>query len=150
MPTRDARRLRGLPAAWEQPIVESSVDALAKRAEALASRLTKHGRKREADELRRLLALLERVDDLHRHAGDLEMLAGLYRALAAFAHEDDPAAEDSFVWAQTGALGDDGSPVGHGPAFRETAALRNRAFRLVASMLAKYARRIGTQPPPHR
>lgn len=144
MPARDARRLRGLPAAWEQPIVESSVDALAKRAEALASRLRRHGRKREAEGLMRLLALLERVDGLHRHAGDLETLTGLYRALSAFAGEGDPAAEERFVWAQTGALGDDASPVVHGPAFRETAALRNRAFRLVASVLAKYARRIGT------
>jgi hypothetical protein len=73
--------------AWEQPIVESAVDALEKRAEALASALTTHGRKREADVLRRLLALLERVDDLHRHAGDLETLTRLYRALAVFAHE---------------------------------------------------------------
>lgn len=142
--TSDVQRLRALPAAWEQHIVESAVDALEKRADALASALTKRGRKRQADELRRRLSLLERVDELFRHAGNLETLAGLYRALAVFADEHEAIAEESFAWAQTGALGDDASLVGHGPAFRETAALRNRAFRLVASALAKYTREINT------
>lgn len=138
MPPGDARRLRGLPASWGAPIVESAVDALERRAVAVAGALAKRGRRREADELRRAIALLERADELHRHASDVETLTGLYRALALFAHERDPVAEESFAWVQTGAVDDDGVEALHGPAFRETAILRSRAFRLVASTLAKH------------
>lgn len=138
MPGPDARRLRGLPACWEQGIVESAVDGLTKRADALAIALAKRGRKREADELRRQVSLLERADELHRHASDVETLAGLYRAIATFAHEHDQVTEESLAWAQAGTLGDHASTIGHGPAFRETAALRNRAFRLVAAAVAQY------------
>jgi hypothetical protein len=150
MPRREARCLHGLSAAWEQAIVESSVDGLKRRALAVARTLTKWGRNREADDLVRQVSLLERVDDLHRHAGNLETLSGLYRALTAFSHDREPVIDDALVWAQTGALGDDTSLVRHGPAFRETAALRNRAFRLVASTLATYARGGGITRPSDR
>jgi hypothetical protein len=139
MAESDARRLRGLPAGSEQAVAESGIDGLKRRADALALALVQHGRRREADELRRRVSLLERADELHHHASDLETLAGLYRALAVLAHERDPALEGSLPWAQVGALEDNASPTGHGAAFRETAILRNRALRWVAAALAKYA-----------
>ena len=131
---RDAQRLRALPASWEQRVDESAVGAMIERAEATASALARLGRRREADELRRRTQLLRRADELHGHAADIEALAGLYRALALLA--DEPLPADARAWFQTG-MHDE--PV-HGPAFRETAALRNRAFRAVASALARYAR----------
>jgi hypothetical protein len=85
LPSADARSLRGLPASWEEPCVESAVDALEMRARLAVASLRKLGRAREAAELSRRLALLERADDLHRHADSLETLAGLTRALALFA-----------------------------------------------------------------
>jgi hypothetical protein len=119
--------------------VESAVDGLKRRAGALAVALRKRNRTHEAAELTRRLELFARADDLHRHAESLDILVDLYRALAVFAEEREPTTADSIVWAQTGALDDDAPPVAHGPAFRETAALRNRAFRLVASAVARYA-----------
>lgn len=118
MSSLEARRLRGLPTIWEAPIVESGIEALEERANALVAALMKRGRRREADELRRVRALLERVDDLHSHAENLETLTGLYRALLVFAGDRDPALESSLAWAQVGSPVDDASVVGHGPAFR--------------------------------
>jgi hypothetical protein len=137
MCSEDARRLRGLPPSWEQAVPESAIDGLKKRAESLAVALTRRGRRAEADELRRRAALLERADELHRHASSLETLVGLYRALAVFARERDPEVERLFVWAQAGM--DQPSSAGHGPAFRETAALRNRAFRWLSTALVRAA-----------
>jgi hypothetical protein len=130
--------LRGLPPHWEQRIVESAVDGLLQCAMGLARALEKQGGKAEAQELRRRTLLLERTDELHRHASSIETLVGLYRALRVFGQERDPALENALTWVQSGAFGEKGAP--HGPAFRETAALRNRAFRLVAAGLAKYSR----------
>jgi len=84
------RRLRGLPSCWEQRVVESTVDSLRKRADALGRVLAKHRRKRETDDLRRRVSLLDRADELHRHAADVETLVGLYRALRVFTHEREP------------------------------------------------------------
>jgi hypothetical protein len=137
-PEATARRLRGLPASWEQPILESAVEGLQKRAAALAVCLEKSGRKREADELRRRIAVLERADELHRHAGDIETLAGLYKALSTFAREDERPDEHERAWAQAGLL-EDAMTVTHGPAFRETCVLRNRAYRWLAAAVARYA-----------
>ncbi|HXX40346.1 MAG TPA: hypothetical protein VEP50_19690 [bacterium] len=142
MRSEDARRLRGLPSCWEEGIIETTVDGLQKRADALGRALAGRGRKREADELRRRVLLLDRADKLHRHAADVETLVGLYRALTVFTNEREPTITDSFASAQTG--GADAPPSCHGPAFRETAALRNRAFRLVAAALAKYARELSS------
>ncbi|HXX68578.1 MAG TPA: hypothetical protein VEK07_15425 [Polyangiaceae bacterium] len=138
------RRLRGLPSCWEQRVVESTVDSLRKRADALGRVLAKHRRKRETDDLRRRVSLLDRADELHRHAADVETLVGLYRALRVFTHEREPLAADSFTRAQIGA--EDAPSTCHGPAFRQTAALRNRAFRLVAAAIAKYAREFAGFP----
>jgi hypothetical protein len=129
---RDAQRLRGLPTSWEQRIDESAIGAIVERAEARARALAKLGRRHEADELRRRVALLRRADELHGHASDVEALAGIYRALAVFAGE--PLQADARTWIQAG-MHDE--PI-HGPAFRETAALRNRAFRAVAATLTRY------------
>ncbi len=136
-PTEGARILRGLPSSWEESVGESSIDALKRRADGVAVSLARHGRKREAEELRRRIDLLERADELHRHASDLETLVGLYRALSVFAHDEQPLDEDAHVWAQVGR--DSDSSTGHGAAFRETAALRNRAFRWLVLDLARYA-----------
>jgi hypothetical protein len=146
LPTPDARRLRRLPSGWAEPIVESEVEALERRSDALALALAKRGRRREADELRRRRLLLERADGLHRHASTLETLVGLYRALAVFAGEREPTADDGRVWVQSGAVGDEAPPAGHGPAFRETAALRNRAYHLLAAAIAGYAREVDSRP----
>jgi hypothetical protein len=85
----------------------------------------------------RRLALLERADDLHRHADSLETLAGLTRALQLFSEPGVRMPEEERVWLQTRSPGGDEESWGHGPAFRETAALRNRALRLVAAAIAK-------------
>jgi hypothetical protein len=141
MAEADARRLRGTPACWEQSIPESAVDGLRMRASALAATLKRAGRDRDAAELRRRLALLERADELHRHASTIETIAGLFRALATFAHEDErePADERERTWLQAGMLEEQPSAV-HGPAFRETAALRNRAYRLLADAVERQGR----------
>lgn len=141
MRTEDARRLRGLPKEWERAVSESAIDGLLRRGRTLASQLSRQHRKRDAAELRRFLSLLERADELHRHASDVETLTGLYRALTAFTgEEDDPAVRQSFTWIQTGAVEGETFPAPHGPAFRETAAIRNRAFRLVAAAIARLSR----------
>jgi hypothetical protein len=134
MAESDARALRGTSACWEQAIVESAVDGLRRRASALAKALKSAGRKRDAAELQRRLVLFERADELHRHASDLETIAGLLRALSIFAHEHERD-EHERAWLQAGMLEDRPSVV-HGPAFRETAALRNRAYRLLAEAVA--------------
>jgi hypothetical protein len=140
MAQADARRLRGTPGHWDQQIAESAVEGLRRRAYALATSLKRAGREREAAELNRQVALLERADELHQHASDVETVAGLYRALATLAHEQVPAVEDERTWLQSGVL--EGSVSGaHGPAYRETAALRNRAYRLVAATVARLSGR---------
>ena len=140
--TEALRQLRGLPAAWGQAVAETEVDALRGRAEGVSLALRRRGREREAAELRRLTSVLERTDELHRHASDLETIAGLCRALEAFAPEAEPAlVEGSLAWAQLVA-----GTNGHGAAFRETALLRNRAFRLLASTLARRERELARVP----
>ncbi|HXX68705.1 MAG TPA: hypothetical protein VEK07_16075 [Polyangiaceae bacterium] len=131
------RHLRGLPPSWEQAIAESSIDALRKRTYALAGWLERLGRGREAEELRRRVAVLERADELHRHASDIETIAGLYRALATFSGEHEPVRGQQRTWAQAGALEAPTSAM-HGPAFRETASLRNRAYRWLAAAVAQH------------
>jgi hypothetical protein len=138
MPESDARHLRGLPASWQQPIAESALEGLHGRAMALASRLQRCGRKHEADELRRRAALLARADELHRHASDVETAVGLYRALSTLAGEQEHLGECGRTWAQAGALEE--PMAAHGPAFRETAALRNRAYRSLAAAVARHVR----------
>jgi hypothetical protein len=140
LPSSDARRLHALTSSWEEPILESAIDGLARRAQAIARLLGARGNTREARELMRSLDLLLEVDALHRHADNLETIAGLYSALAILAG-DEPVLDDR-LRAQTGLAGDDCSAVGHGPAYRETAALRSRAFHLVESLLARHARRL--------
>ncbi len=83
------------------------------------------GHKPEGEALARWIALLERVDELHRHAEDVETIAGICSALTPFA-EGDSALPDA-----TNA---------HGSAFRETALLRNRAYRWVEAAVAAHAR----------
>lgn len=139
MPESDARPLRGLPPSWEQSIVESAVESLRRRAGTLAGRLERGGRKREADQLRRRAAVLARADELHRHASDLETIGGLYRALSTLAGEHEPLSDYDRTWAQAGTL-EEPMAIAHGPAFRETAALRNRAYRSLAATVARYAR----------
>jgi hypothetical protein len=124
LPAEESRRLRALPAYWECAVPESAVDATIERARAIASTLAGRGKRREADELRRRAAVLARADALHRHAADVETLVDLYRALATFAGEAPLA------------LAAAREEPGHGAAFRETAALRNRAFRAVAARIA--------------
>jgi hypothetical protein len=97
---------------------------------------------RDAAELCRRVELLDRADELHRHASDVETVAGLYRALATLAQEQVRAEEDERTWLQSGVL-EGLAPLAHGPAFRETAALRNRAYRLVAATVARYGRAVG-------
>jgi hypothetical protein len=147
LPARDTKRLMGLPGSWEAPIPESAVDALVKRARvaAAAGASAPGGRGADAvrERLKRDVELLERADELHMHASRLETLAQLYRALVSLAGPEggaiDLGLDESPAWLQTGALpgalGDAGPS--HGPAFRATAALRARAFRLVASSLAR-------------
>lgn len=146
LPESDARLLRGLPSSWEEPIRESSVDGLLRRARAMAGASSAAGRAHEARELRRRISLLERADDLHAHAADVETLAQLYRALAAFVEPGAPdVADASRTWLQAGAVA--GAPSSaHGPAFRETAALRSRAYRWLLAMVA----RAGPAPGPRR
>jgi len=135
----DARHLRGLPPSWEEPIVESALDGLQRRARTLARRLERGGRKAEAAELRRRAAVLARTDELHRHASDLETLGGLYRALSTLAGENELPSDSDRTWAQAGVL-EEPMAIAHGPAFRETAALRNRAYHSLAASVARYAR----------
>ena len=142
MARQDVRLLRGLPSSWEQSVGESSVEGLEKRANAMALALARRGRRRDADDLRRRVSLLQRTDELHRHASDVETIAGLYRALELFAHQCDPAVASSLTWTQAGALAADTAPLPHGPAFRETAVLRNRAFRWVVAGLARCLREL--------
>jgi hypothetical protein len=149
MAESDTQCLRGTPRSWEQQIEESAVEGLRSRAYALAAALKRAGREREAAELNRLVALFERADELHRHASDVETIAGLYRALATLAHEQVPAAEHERTWQQSGVL-EGSAPVAHGPAFRETAALRNRAYRLVAATVARYGRAVALPPTARR
>jgi hypothetical protein len=139
MPESDARHLLGLPPSWEQRIPESALESLQERANAIAGRLERGGRKREADELHRRIAALARADELHRHASDVETIAGLYRALTTLAGEREPIGDYERTWAQAGVL-EDPMSVMHGPAFRETAALRNRAYRWLAAAVAQFAR----------
>ncbi len=142
MDQSESRRLRGLPSSWEAPVAESAVEGLSRRARALAAGLAVRGRRRDAEELLRAVALLERADELHQHASDVETLVGLYRALAAFAGEREPVVASERTWAQAGVLADQ-PPSVHGPAFRETAALRNRAFHSLAARLSRLAREPG-------
>lgn len=117
---------------------ESAIDALLRRGRAAASGLSAAGRSREAGELWRRITLLERADELHRHASDVETLAQLYRALTTFSEEPEGELEPSRAWVQAGAA--EGAGLGHGPAFRETAALRRRAFRWLQAAMARSAR----------
>ena len=66
------------------PVEETSIDAVIKRAKGEAVVLEKCGRSRDAGELRRQVASVELLDEWHRHASDLETLAGLCRAVRAF------------------------------------------------------------------
>jgi hypothetical protein len=142
MAEADARRLRGVPSSWEQAVAESAVEGLQKRADGLVVLLERAGRERDAAEMRCRIALLQRADQLHRHASAIETAAGLYRALAIFAQDQEqqePSLEHERIWAQAGLL-EDPLTVMHGPAFRETAALRNRAYRLLAAGVARLGR----------
>jgi hypothetical protein len=136
MAESDMWRLRGTPRCWEHQIAESTVEGLRRRAKALAAALKRAGHERDAAELNRQVALFERADELHRHASDVETAAGLYRALATLAHEQVQLEENERTWLQSGVLEEPVSGA-HGPAFRETAALRNRAYRLVAATVAR-------------
>lgn len=149
MPESDARHLRGLAHSWEQPIAESAPDGLQRRAKTLARRLVTSGRKAEAEELGRRAAVLARADELHRHASDLETIGGLYRALSILAGEHEVVSDSDRTWAQAGLL-EEPTVVAHGPAFRETAALRNRAYRSLAATVARYTRSPAPSPwtPP--
>jgi len=144
MPEAEARHLRGLQASFEQAFEESALEGLQVRAKTLAGRLESCGRKGEADELRRRAAVLARADELHRHAFDVETIAGLYRALSTLAGEHHLASDGDRTWAQTGAL-EEPMTVAHGPAFRETAALRNRAYHSLAATVARYSRVLSRQ-----
>jgi hypothetical protein len=143
LPEHDMRVLRGLPTTWSQAVAESAIDALRERGAALASVLVARGRPRDAADLRRRVALLERADELHMHAASVETAAQLYRALLSFAKKDESKQEASFeasrVWLQAGALPGQLASA-HGPAFRKTAALRSRAFRWLEQAIAKYTR----------
>lgn len=145
----DARRLRGLPPSWGARVPESEIDALAERGKAIADALAARGRSREAEDLRRAVALFERVAELHEHALRVETLAQLYASLVTLFGERAPAdaSEPSLDQApsllQSGALADAEEPGGHGPAFRATAALRSRAFRLLEAAVTRYARSLG-------
>jgi hypothetical protein len=147
MPEQDARRLRRLPADREARIVESAVDALLQRGRGTAAALRASGRTREAAALLRDVELLERADDLHSHASRLETLAQLYRALVTLAGPEgsvDLGLDESPAWLQCGAL-EDQTPGAHGPAFRATAALRARAFRLALASLARARRALSSR-----
>jgi hypothetical protein len=147
-PAEDARRLRSLPASWSRPIAESAVDAVLKRADGLAGALRSRRDVRAAAAVRRAAAVLRRADALHAQAERLETLAQLYVALlalradvASFGETDAEAgapADDSIGWLQAGALPEEELSSEHGPAFRETASLRNRAFRQLEAAIAKH------------
>jgi hypothetical protein len=149
-PAADARRLRGLPSSWTRPIVESAIDALSRRAEGVARALSLQGNLRAAANLRRDGELLARADALHTHALRVETLAQLYRALVALSVEvaTESSAEgalddESMTWVQAGALPTADLSPAHGPAFRETASLRNCAFRCLEAAVARHARALG-------
>lgn len=139
----DARRLAGLAPSWEARVDPSAALAIEERARAVVASLRSQRRVQEAAELERATVLLERVDELHDHAQSIETLTQLYRALRTLAPEaaqnraDDAVIEASIGWLQSGALESAAPTSAHGPAFRATAALRSRAFRLVESMLAR-------------
>lgn len=144
-PVADARCLRSLPPSWARPIAESAIDGLLKRADAVAAALHAVGDVRAAADLRRAASMLRRADALHLQAGRVETVAQLYVALAALRADlvSDSAQEDlttdaSTGWLQAGALPTTGFSSAHGPAFRETAALRSRAFRQVEASVARY------------
>jgi hypothetical protein len=145
-PAADARSLRALPATWDGPIAESAIDGLARRAEGVAKVLRAQGKMQSVKDLRRAAELLVRWDALHARAFELETYAQTYRALVALRAElgekaGEGATEDaSIAWTQAGALAGAAPPFAHGPAFRETAALRNRAFRNLEAALARHAR----------
>jgi hypothetical protein len=142
LPLAEAQRLRGLSAAGHRSVEESQIDGVTRRAKGMAALLEARGRRHDAGELRRRVDCLERLDEWHRHASDLEIVAGLYRAMRVFASEPGPGpeAEEDAVWIQTCPLGADADAPCHGPAFRETADLRGRALRWVLSALASYER----------
>jgi hypothetical protein len=145
----DARRLRTLPSSWARGIPESAVDGLLKRAEALANARRAAGDSRAAADLHHAAAMLRRADAVHAQAGRLETLAQLYLALAALradlVSDEDVLADESAGWLQAGALPTADLSSAHGPAFRETAALRNRAFRQLEAMISRH-----TRPPSAR
>jgi hypothetical protein len=104
--------------------------------------------------------MLERADALHNHAFRIEALAQMLRALEALradlaemfgsksalatAQARSALDDDALVWVQAGALPSDESATEHGPAFRETAALRNRAFRFLEAAIARHVRGVRT------
>jgi hypothetical protein len=141
-PVADARRLRSLPPSWAQPIVESAVDGLLKRADGLAGALAVEGHARAAADLRRSADVLRRADALHTHAARVETLAQLYVALVALmeAPGEELPPDASVGLLQAGALSSGDLASAHGAAFRETAALRSRAFRQLEAAVAALAR----------
>ena len=146
-PVADARCLRSLPASWERAIPESAVDGLLKRAEGCAHAREAAHDARAAAHLRRAAEMLRRADALHEQAGRLETLAQLYLALAALRADlvsvepDEEISPDASTgWLQAGALPTAELSSAHGPAFRETAALRNRAFRQLEAAIARHMR----------
>jgi hypothetical protein len=147
----DARHLHGLPPTWDLPIAESSIDALERRARTLGRALIAAGRRREGHDLWRRVELLERVDNLHRQASTIEIAVQLCQALGAFTIDKQPKEDDAQASLQSGALSTDAGST-HGPAFSETARLRNRAYRWLQSALARYAdlRHPSVVPSPAR
>jgi hypothetical protein len=146
-PAADARCLHGLPSSWSRPIAESAVDSLMKRADAVGRTLLLRGDVRGAASLRRTTELLRRADALCTHAVCVETLVQIYRALVTL-HADLAAEEpgdrveeaESPAWLQAGALATDPTSTAHGPAVRETTALRNRAFRSLEAAIARHTR----------
>ncbi len=149
LPAEDLRRLRGLPPSWSRPIPESAVDALLERAGGLAKALKARGDLRGAAMLERATELLRRADALCTHASRVETLVQLYRALLALradlTAERRVEEEESTAWLQAGALGTAPLVAMHGPALRETTALRNRAFRDVEAAIARVTRAHGSK-----
>jgi hypothetical protein len=137
-----ARRLRGLPASWEDRVVETDVAALVTRGKRIVAALDAAGRTEEAARLDRTVADLERVDKLHFHAFRVETLTQLYCALVTLLGPvaDDLWPEDAPTLTQSGALADAADEAAHGPAYRATRALRNRAARQLAWAMARATR----------
>jgi hypothetical protein len=145
----DAQRLRGLPSSWSARVAESAVDAIAKRAALVASSLAAKGERRGAEELRRTIALLGRAEALCLHAQNLEVLADLYAALMVLSPVElprDHALEASRAWAQAATAWRE--PGARGPAVRATTEMRNRAFRLLASRVAREVSRATSSARP--